>query len=157
MDTSPALPYTHGALELVVHLQEEAAADADRVIGFLRWLGFESSPENPLHLPPVFLLQLATTLRVLTWERLGFRGHFERGLPSGHQLLDHTFQVAPLPDPAPHAPQLEAKFGLIALAHLAWHARHLLGTTIVLDFLHEESALDALAEFLWTHRHSKPL
>lgn len=153
-DTRQAFPSTNHLVEMLVFLQQETSADADRVIGFLRLIGFPFSKKNPISLPPDFLRTLATALRLIEWERLGFTLHLEQGLPSGQQVLDHVFNVAPLPASAPDKEKLDAKVGLLALAHFAWQARRQVGATVALDLLVEDSALETVAEFLWTHRHS---
>jgi len=41
----------------------------------------------------------------------------------------------------------------LTVERFAWHARDDLGAEVLLGFPEEDAVLDALAQFLWEHRH----
>jgi hypothetical protein len=142
--------------ELVASMVREAERDAERVGRFLQALGLVPSPDRPLCLPTDFLLNLAASLRLLAWELGGLQVHRDAGLPSAEQALHDTFRS--LVEPAGVASLTLQDLSLRALAlfieRFAWLGRRELDADMTLDRCDQDGMLDALAEFLWAHRHA---
>jgi hypothetical protein len=137
--------------ELVAAVVFEAQRDADKVCVFLRHLGVTCTVETLMRLPVVFLRDLGAALRLLVWEHAGLRVHLEVGLPPAREALENVLRsvVSPRRLPADFALRV---VGLV-IDRFAWDAPHAFGADVALDFLPDDDALDALAEFFWAHRH----
>jgi hypothetical protein len=128
----------------------DAARDADRVGLFLGGLGLTATPEKPLALPVHFLLGLGAALRLLAWEARGFFFHREAGLPEARQAV-HAACLS-LSDPNPDPTELCLHVMRLSVEKFAWNAPEELGADVSLGEAEEEMVLEALADFLWTHR-----
>lgn len=149
---SPSVILADFPADLVAAVAFDAERDADRVGLFLQTLGLSGSAAKPLFLPPAFLLHLAAALRLLVWEAQGFCFHQAAGLPQADQAIRDAFGA--LNDPQANPTELWIRILRLAVERFAWHAPRDLGTNVALDDLNEETALDALADYLWTHRHA---
>lgn len=145
------LPYPH---DLIRAVAVEADRDADRVITFLRALGLDASTGRPRHLPPAFLLAVGPGLRLLAWEANGYTAHTDAGLPDARTVLRDTFLAATTPERLD--PRLPVGVLAVFVERFAWAAREALGADVMLGDLDPdgESAAEAVAEFLWTARHT---
>ena len=138
--------------DLVRFVADDAARDANRVAIFLDVLGLQACPSKPITLPAGFLLDLGAALRLLLWERNGLRVHRDAGLPSAHEAIVSTFKGITNPNSCAWG-ELSLRVLVLSVEHFAWSARFELEADILLDTPEEEAALDAMAQFLWDHRH----
>jgi hypothetical protein len=141
--------------EMIAAAEADADRDADRVIEFLNAIGLGATPENPQPLPANFVLRLATGLRLLAWEALGYSLHRDAGLPAAQDVIRDAF--CSLLKPAASARDLDVAVMRLSLERFAWSGRSLLDAEIMLDLFNDEAALDALAEYLWATRHNGPV
>lgn len=139
--------------ELVDAVAFDAIADAENVCLFLRLVGFDASPKNPIRLPGIFMLRLGAALRLLEWERLGFHFHIEAGLPSGKNAIRDAFSTAL--DADNQSTEFARSIMRLSLEKFAWSSRRELGAVIAMDAELDDAALDAMAEFLWASRRAK--
>ena len=136
--------------------RHDAACDADRVAAFLGQLGLRPPPGQVLPLPAAFLLDLGAALRLLVWEEAGLQPHEVPDCPGGKQALHDilgSLSAYATGDkrrdaPATLIPRVLAAF----VDHFAWHRRAELNADLTLAEADEEAILEALADFLWTHR-----
>jgi hypothetical protein len=142
--------------ELLATAVCEASRDADRVGRFLHAHGLVTSPDRPLYLPDAFLLNLAASLRLLTWEMSSLQVHRDAGLPSAEQALNETFRSLAESDVVESLTLHDLSLRALALfiERFAWHGRRELDADMALDRYDQDGMLDALAEFLWAHRHA---
>jgi hypothetical protein len=145
----PSLPdgYPQDLLDAVVR---DAEADADRVVLFLDALGLTPPPGQTRPMPAAFLLDLGSALRLLAWEAHGFSFHRDAGLPAARDAIRAAFRGSPR-DPA----ELSNAVLRLAVDRFAWAGQPELGTDVALGDVDEDAALDAIADFLWTHRHAR--
>ena len=131
-------------------MARDAARDADRVGRFLAHLGLQATPEKPLALPTNFLLRLGAALRLLEWEVQGFFFHRDAGMPEAQQTIGEAFRLLTDLDDDPTT----LCWGVLRLAveHFGWSGPAELGADVALDQVQEDVLLEALADFLWTHR-----
>lgn len=155
MDDKPTTPARAFPPDMVNAVAAAAALDADAVGLFLRERGLTGTPQKPLKLPAGFLPELAAALRLSAWERQGFAFHHAAGLPPGDQALHDTFNA--LADAKGKPPQRCKAVLRLAVEHLAWNGLSDWNADIALDDLSDDTALDVLAQFLWTHRHTATL
>jgi hypothetical protein len=156
-----AIPLDQYPPDLVQAVAEDAAADAERVAMFLTDLGLRPAGEGtarvPLHLPLFFLLGLKTAFRLAVWERGGLHAHRDAGLPSAREVLREAFRMVTAPEPPEEkdraATQLACRVLGVFVERLAWNGRSLLDADVELREADEDALVDALAKFLWTHRH----
>jgi hypothetical protein len=143
--------------ELVEATAREAARDADRVGRLLHELGFVPSPDRPVRLPATFLLNLAAAVRMRDWELGGLHVHLSAGLPDAeHAIIDAFGLLAPKSGAEPrHSVELSRKVVALFADRFAWLGRRDWDAAFALDALDEESAVDALAELLWSRRHEE--
>ena len=84
--------------------------------------------------------------------------HVDAGLPTAGQALNHVINT--LIAAVKNRASLKTAGGLgravfdLTVTRFAWTARSELGADIVLDVEDEGSLVEALAQFLWTHRES---
>jgi hypothetical protein len=138
--------------ELITAVLADAARDADRVGQFLIALGLRLDPKTPLPLPERFLLQLGAALRLLSWEAEGLFSHRAVGLPDAGEAIREAFQSLHDPDAGPS--ELCMAVLRLFVERFAWHGRRDLDADVTLDDLTDDAALGALAEYLWTTRHT---
>jgi hypothetical protein len=110
-----------------------------------------------LRLPTFFLLGLGAALRLLVWEQDGLHAHRDAGLPSAYEAIREAFQAVTAPEPLEEkeraATQLARRVLAVVVERLAWNGRSLLGADLELGEADEDVLVDALARFLWPHRH----
>jgi hypothetical protein len=146
------------ALALIEATMREADLMADLAIGFLRAEGLAPDPSQggaPVALPAAFYLELGAVLRIATWERAGIRDLLDPGLPSAdsayagllRRLVHEPESFGEGGRPTP----LLDRVMLAAWRRLAWAGRPGLGADVALGPV-DDSALDALAQFLYAHR-----
>ena len=128
------------------------AAEGELLAGwvaqFVHALPPEARPKNMMTFG--FLLRLGAALRLLMWESKGFSFHRAAGLPDAHQAIRNAIGAlnAPATDPTGFCvPVLR-----LAIDRFAWNGPRELGADIALGEASEENLLEALADFLWSHR-----
>jgi hypothetical protein len=96
-------------------------------------------------------------MRLRRWEAAGYAVHVEAGLPTACASLDHVIRT--LIAAAADRTALAAAGALgravfdLAVTRFAWTAGPELGSDVVLDVSGEDALIEALAQFLWSHRH----
>ncbi len=139
----------------------DALGDAKRVGCFLKhFLSccglFPARGKPPLLFPRDFLMELGAALRLLTWEANGIHIHRAAGLPPAEQALRDAFfwlKRATQPDPGPPPLPLALRVLALSFEHFAWGGRDNLDADILLAEAGDDAFIEALADFLWTHRH----
>ena len=154
-NTPNVLPFSTNPFpdELIVAVTREAEADADRVVEFLRYLGLQPTAEKPLGFSRDQLLFLGAVLRLASWEEAGVPIHFSIGLPPASRILADAINLAQQGHGA-YPKELSHVVHKLFIDRAAWHGRDL-GGVVQLDGLDDETALDALAEFLWSRRRAE--
>jgi hypothetical protein len=150
--TSPLTP-DNAAVDLIAAVIADARDDAHLVADYLEAHGVHGDPARPIAIPADFLLGLAAALRLQEWERLGLRFHLDSGLPTAARALEDvlgTLSGTSSPDP-----ELPTRVLAVSVQRLSWHGSADWQAAIALDRLDDEASLDALAEFLFAHRHSE--
>ena len=140
--------------ELLLAVAEGAERDAGRVIEFLAGVGLAPEAGQVRRLPADLLLDLGAALRMLSWEYAGFAAHLEAGLP-------HRAGCDPprLPrrrgrrNPPPARRLCEAVFRL-AVDRFAWAGHRDVKAEVLLDVPDEDALVEAMARYLWDHRHA---
>ena len=141
--------------EFVDAVARDAARDADRVVSYLRKIGFDATPGRLRTVPPGFLLCLAAGLRLLSWEANGLTPHREAGLPAAKTVLHDTLLSATEPGRLDRG----LPFRVFALwaERFAWAAGAAFGTEVLLDDLDaDDAAAEAVADLLWASRSTYP-
>ena len=138
----------------------DAADDADRVGHFLQAVGLipeqHGQTEAPVRLPMDQLLGLAAGLRLYAWEQNGLRIHREAGLPSAREVILKVLRSgASMAGPATtnDGKLLWASVMALFMERFAWSGRADLGADILLGDAEDDTFIEALADFLWAHRH----
>ncbi len=155
-DVSPAILREHPP-ELVRYATDEAVRDADEVIAFLKGVGLAPSPGGTAALPPGVLLDLGAVVRLRRWEAAGVSIHRDAGLPSAHGSLELVIRT--LVTAAANPPAIKVAGALarsvfdLTVTRFAWAAQPDLGADIALDITDEDALVEAVAQYLWTHRH----
>jgi hypothetical protein len=137
--------------ELCAAVALESEADADRVVLFMRELGYKPSLDKPLYIDREVLLFFGAVLRLDTWERAGISIHRDRGMPSARELLMDAAQTM-LKGTRPDGTGLGHQVTKIFIYNFSWSARRHLDAPVLLDALDEDKTLDAIAELLWSRR-----
>jgi hypothetical protein len=150
------------AARFIAAVVSEAHYVADLVAAFLKAHGY--TPHEPSAAEPRFsdgplirqakgtLLNLGAALRLWQWENAGLRGHLPKTLPSS---TDAFRNVVPPKEAEQRVPPLALAVFDTWVREFCRGGRAVLGTDVILkqDSLCEEHLLDALADFLWDHRH----
>jgi hypothetical protein len=147
--------------DLTRAVAQDAVAAAEHVARFLDVLGLRPTEEGgvrvPVRLPAFFLLGLGAALRLRAWEQAGLHAHRDAGLPSARAALGEVFQALTAPGPLAAkeeaARQLAGRVLDVFLRRLAWGGRALLDADLELGEADEDALVEALATFLWAHRH----
>jgi hypothetical protein len=100
-------------------------------------------------MPVNFLLHIGVAMRLCAWEAQGFSFHRDAGLPAAKEALRHAL-CSPDADPS----DLGQRVTCVSLENIAWCGLTQLRAEIALDTIDDESAFDALAEFLWSSRNN---
>lgn len=158
-DVSPEILREYPA-ELIRFATDEAGRDAAEVAVFLAAAGLAPPPGGTRDLPPGVLLDLGAVVRLRRWEAAGYAPHVEAGLPTASEALNHVINA--LIGAAKNRAALGTAGALgrtvfdLAVARFAWTARPDLGADVVLHAVDEDALVEALAQFLWAHRHDGP-
>ena len=154
-NTPDLLPFSTDPFpdDLIVAVTREAEADADRIAEFLRYLGLQPTAEKPLGFSRDQLLFLGAVLRLASWEEAGVPIHFYVGLPPASRILADAIHSAQQGHGA-YPKELSHVVHKLFIDRAAWHGRDL-GGVVELGGLDDETALDALAEFLWSRRRAE--
>ena len=139
----------------------QAHRSADQVAALLRELGMLPAngdrPATPVALPAEFLLGLDLVLRFATWERSRIFVHVEAGLPDAEDLFARVILLQ-------HGPELQALVTSIAAKsielfyqHFVWSVGVELQVDLAMSGDVDDAFLDAVADFLWQHRHSNSI
>lgn len=119
--------------------------------------GSEGQPKAEL--PAGFLLELAAALQLGVWEHEGLRPHLPDGLPTFSQAdADLAARVSEDWEAmrAPEAAALSRRVLELYVERFAWEGPELLGSDVVVGDVDEDAFVDALAEYVWSHRHELP-
>jgi hypothetical protein len=146
--------------ELVRFAADEAGRDAADVAAFLAGAGLAPPPGGTRGWPPGVLLDLGAFVRLRRWEAAGCAVHLEAGLPTAraalHRVVNILLEAATDRAALASAGELGlAVFGL-TISRFAWTAPARLGADVVLDGGDEDALVEALAQFVWAHRHDGP-
>jgi hypothetical protein len=152
--------YRH-AVELIAITIREAELMAELVIAFLEGSGLlppaASRGGAPIEFPAEFLLELGAILRIASWDRAGIRQRLDPGLPPADQAYaDFVRRLRYEPEsflPGGGPASLLMPVMWATWQQTAWNGRADLGADVVLDPLDDDQARDAVAEFLFAHRH----
>jgi hypothetical protein len=109
--------------------------------------------EKPVLLPAAFLLRLGAAIRLLMWEQNSICIHLAAGLPPAREALRDVFHAPIDPEAASRIEDLPKRVFCLSVEHFAWAGRIELAADVTLDPVDEQMALEALADFLWNHRH----
>jgi hypothetical protein len=148
--------------DLIQAVVQKAASDAGRVVKFLDALNLrptgKGGTRTPISLPAFFLVGLGAALRLLAWEYGGLNTHRDAGLPSADEALRQVFQSVASPEPVEAkvraADQLAARVFTVFVERLAWNGRAYLDADLELGGVDEDALVEAVASFLWAHRHT---
>ena len=145
---------------LVAAVAENAERQAVMVAGLLDALdprlkeaGF---PTGAAGLPAEFLLELGALCQLTLWEGERLRDYLPPELPTAQQAkADFHYRATNAPDSFQSRPtgMLPTQIMQVWLERFAWAAPNLLQADIVLGDADEDALVDALAQFLWDHRH----
>lgn len=139
--------------EYVHSLQSLGERGADRVATFLRAFGLESRPDRPLQLPAELLIGLDLALRFWAWERSAIAAHTDAGLPSSDEVLKRVLSLMHGPELCKYVENLGLRAIIVQREQFVWQAGGKLGADIAITPGDDEAFLEAVAEFLWTHRN----
>ena len=116
----------------------------------------EARGRKPVAVPAGFLFELAGVLRLAYWEKLGLKDHLPSQLPSAAEALDDLLGrwSGNMPHPVRASAPILDQVLHTWFARFAWSGLEELEADVVLDDADEEELLEALADFLWTHRHA---
>lgn len=147
--------------ELIRFAADEAERDADEVAAFLNAAGLAPPPGETRGFPPGILLDLGAVVRLRRWEAAGYTVHVDAGLPTAGLALNHVINI--LSAAAKNCATLKTAGALgrvvfdVTVSRFAWTARPELGSDVALDVDDEDALVEAMAQFLWAHRHHTPV
>jgi hypothetical protein len=150
LTTRPEIPGIPS--DLVDAVASQAESNAELVVAFLGAIGLCATPGRPIALPRRFLLDLGAALRLLEWERLGLEAHVDASLPVASAALAAAFRASD--DGPDEDPGLAKQVMGLFIERFAWHGHRDWDAAVSLGPLDDDAALDALAEFLYRHRHA---
>jgi len=157
--SNPNLPpaFLHAA-------NDNAQRIAGRLGDFLQATGIaQAGSDGPAlapQFPPILLLELAAVVQIQSWESAGLMAGLPHNLPSSIEAIE---------DIVGRLDQGFDQFAAVADAclwqivndvwcHLsAWEAGAILSAEIIIASMPNHDFLDAIAQFLWDSRHSRPL
>jgi hypothetical protein len=147
--------------ELVATITQHAVCDADSVGLFITELfgivGREKGLARvQLRFPAWFLLELAAVLRLLAWEQDGVLMGLVARFPPWREALSHVFaRLAASTRKSTERGDTPILLGVIGLLveHFAWTGQADLGAEFILGEAEEDDLVNAVAEFVWAHRH----
>jgi hypothetical protein len=146
--------------ELITRVVEQAVSDADLTAHILTLVGLGPPPGEVRRLPATFLLELGAACRLLAWEVAGLTLHRQAGLPSAQDAFRDAFldDAARLADPSAPDPGPSLTRDVLALTidRLAWAGPAYFRAEVLLDTPDEDALVEAMARFLWDHRHRTP-
>jgi hypothetical protein len=142
--------------ELLRHVTEEAERDAGRTGAFLGAVGLGPPDGGVRRLPGDLLLNLGAALRLLSWEQAGLAIHREAGLPAARDAIRQVFldAVPAAGRESQPGPWLGEAVLRLSVERFAWAGRRELQAEVLLDFPDEDALVEAMARFLWDHRHT---
>jgi hypothetical protein len=148
----PAVADFVGAIYSQVH------RGAYRVAACLRYLGMlpanDGRPATPVALPAELLLGLDQALRFADWEDSQIFVHVEAGLPSAEEHLAKVIALQRGPELKAIVTDIAAKvIGLIS-QHFVWSVAVESQADLAISGDVDDAFLDAVADFLWQHRHT---
>ena len=137
-------------IQAIVHNAERRAEPTAAYLD--RWYG----ESKTCRLPPAFLLELSAVLELELWERQGFRPYRITDLPTFEeakvQLAERAFK-GPTEFTGPNARPLSEAVLRVWIEQFAWEGPELLQAEVLVGPVDEDEFADALAEFVWQHRH----
>ncbi len=147
--------------ELIQFAVDEAERDAEEVVAFLTAAGLAPPPGETRGLPCGILLDLGAVVRLRRWEAAGYAVHVDAGFPTASQALNHVIDI--LMAAAKDRASLKTAGALgravfdVTVSRFAWTARPELGSDVALDVNDDDALVEAMAQFLWAHRHHIPV
>jgi hypothetical protein len=139
---------------LVEAVMQRAEQNALLTSAALEATGLFSSPSE-VRLPLNFLLELGAVSQLGVWELQGMHHHVAYGLPTfadaAHELAGRAAKGTGEFQGSGKTP-LSARLLKFWIEHFAWQGQALLQAEILVGEVDEDSFVDTLAEFLWTHR-----
>jgi hypothetical protein len=135
---------------------ECAEIDARRVGEFLRRHKIAPPPGESRKLPTAHLLDLAAALRLAGWEWAGLDIHRRAGLPPARDAICNVLLAPTRPGSGlveRAVPTLYPAVLHLLIEHFAWSGLRDLGAEMILDTPDEDALVEAMARFLWAHRH----
>jgi hypothetical protein len=140
--------------EFLAGVRRQAQMDAKMVIYFLEALANEY-PElgwqkKKPSIPMSVVVGLGAALRMWLWEDHGIQIHREAGLPSAVEAVKDVFRSPMDSGAAARTAELPARVMALFGERLAWEAPP--GTPVLLGDIDDDD-VDAVADFLWRHRH----
>ena len=139
-------------LELVRKAAIDGESDASGVAALLEAAGFEP----PVRLPAALLLGLGAAMRVAAWEAMGHQPHRAAGLPDARKVVLNVVEWCRVLSPADRdraVVALHSQVTEISRTQFAWEGPDILGADTLVGEPQDDVFLDALAEFVWQHRH----
>ncbi len=103
------------------------------------------------------LLELGAILQLGVWERNGFRPFLPDDLPSYREAATNFARRAEVRQRTGRTSgtgELRKKLFFTWLRQLAWHGQEILQAEVLVGEIDEDSLVDAMADFLWNHRHN---
>lgn len=140
--------------DLVAYVADQAERDACCVAEYLN--GLRSSGEETRWTAEA-LLDLGAALRLRAWEEDGLTVHREAGLPSAAEAIGSVYRRGTTSgeEYSPLAPDVPLSFAVVDLSvgSFAWTGSTYVQAEILLGVPDESELVDAMARFLWEHRH----
>jgi hypothetical protein len=153
----PSISLNEYSADLVRYAADEATRDAEEVIALLTAAGLAPPPGETRDFPPGLLLDLGAAVRLKRWEAGGHEVHTQSGLPSAGAALVHLLHALESVSTAGDARAVSGRLARevfdLAVTRFAWAARPDLGADIELAPGDDDAMVEALAQFLWAHRH----
>jgi hypothetical protein len=145
---------------VVTAVIRNAEFQAELTVAFLDATELACKPRDgqprPCGLPADTLLELGAVLQLKYWELHGFRPCLPEELPTFREAaiaLAKRATERANDGKRPPSEELSQQVCSVWLRHFAWDGRESLQADMVLDDVDEDKLVDAMADFLWSHRH----
>ncbi|MCE9565052.1 MAG: hypothetical protein K8U57_23725 [Planctomycetes bacterium] len=161
MVSTSAIDLCHYPQELIAFATNEAGRDAIDLGDFLAAAGLAPPPGETRGIPKGILLDLGAVVRLRRWEAAGYSIHLDAGLPSAREALGGVIRTLIIAAEKPAVLALAGALGRavfdLMITRFAWAARIELGADVALDTQNDDALVEAMAQFLWAHRHHIPV
>jgi len=154
---SSAVTLDGADMDLIEGMIREAEVAAARLCAFLKVIGW---PTIEVAVPIGLALNLSAGLRINDWDEAGFSenlgGHLPRGCDAVLDMLKAS--VGPRPPRSREGGEQPLYYSYLKtwITRFAWAGRLELGVDVVIDGPTKlgEGELEAIADFIWSSRHS---